>query len=47
MKLIDFQVLNLTKFLICLEDLNVGTISGTTQIRIVFSFLGRYWQAFH
>jgi len=33
-----FQTLDPTKFLMCSADLNMGTISGTTRIKTIFSF---------
>jgi len=37
-KLIHFQTLDLTKFLICSLDLHMCTFSGTTHIKMIFSF---------
>jgi hypothetical protein len=38
-KLINFQALHLTKFLMYSADLNMGTISGKTLFKVIFSFL--------
>jgi len=38
-KSIHFQTLDLTKFLMCSVDLNMGTISGTTHIKTIYSSL--------
>jgi hypothetical protein len=37
-KLTHIQTLNLTKFLMCSVDLNMGTNRGTTHIKRIFSF---------
>jgi len=38
-KSLHFQTLDLTNFLKCSVDLNMGTISGITHIKTIFSFL--------
>jgi len=37
-KSIHFQTVDLTKFLTCSAGLNMGTVSGTTHIKTIFSF---------
>jgi hypothetical protein len=38
-KSIHFQILDLTKFLMCSVDINMGIISGTTHIKMIFNSL--------
>lgn len=42
----NFQIMNLTKCLMCSVDLNLDTISGTTHFKVIFSFLTGIGQHF-